>query len=87
MDANARPCFRRPRRGQRPLPLLAAAALGIVQEPVVTPANTAPAGPIHPQAETWQRLQLLPGLDLLLGPNASPAATRAAAKIASDFLK
>jgi len=72
---------------ERPLPLLAAAALGILQEPVVTPANAPPASPIHPQAETWQRVQLLPGLELLLGPNASPAATRAAAKIASEFLK
>jgi hypothetical protein len=38
------------------------------------------------QVQAWRRVQHLPGLELLLGPDASPAAARAASKIFSEYL-
>ena len=34
----------------------------------------------------WQRIELLPGLALLLGPNPSPAVTSAARAICAQYL-
>jgi hypothetical protein len=41
---------------------------------------------IPQQIESWQRLELLPGLELLLRPSASPAAVRAAQAICREYL-
>jgi len=70
-----------------PLPPAAAAALGIVQETqaVAAPAETG-LDRWRAQLETWQRVELLPGLELLLGPSASPAARRAAQAICREYL-
>lgn len=71
-----------------PLPPLAAAALGIALEP---PRQAQP-NPEHPlerwsaQVQTWQRIELLPGLSLLLAPNPSPAVASAASAICSQYL-
>jgi len=72
-----------------PTPVAAAAALGIAAEPEASnlDAKLAPAlERWSPQLEMWQRVQLLPGLELLLGPDASPAARRAAQQICSEYL-
>jgi len=73
-----------------PLPPAAAAALGITPE---TPAANHVTSPLDPalerfrmQLETCQRVQLLPGLELMLGANLSPAALSAAAKICAEYL-
>ena len=74
-----------------PLPAPASAALGIVPEPAPRDVD-ADVDPVRglerwqPQFDTWQRIRLLPGLELMLGPNASPAALRAAQKIGSEYL-
>ena len=74
-----------------PLPAPASAALGIVPEPAPRDVD-AEADPIRalerwqPQLDTWQRIRLLPGLELMLGPTASPAAMRAAQKICGEYL-
>ena len=71
------------------MPEAAAAALGIRAEPRALDALPAAGAALEPwsaQVEAWQCIQLLPGLQLMLGPNASPAASRAASKICSDYL-
>lgn len=74
-----------------PLPPAAAAALGIVQsaETATSPNPETETGLDRwkPQLETWQRVELLPGLELLLGPSASPAAVRAAQAICREHLR
>lgn len=71
-----------------PLPPLAAAALGISPEP---PSRTEhnPERPLErwsAQVQTWQRIELLPGLTLMLAPNPSPAVASAAAAICAQYL-
>ena len=83
----------------RPLPLIAADALGFAPvAPVVALfAAAAPAAvdssvafdssqASPSEVETWQRLRLLPGLDLMLSSRASPAALRAAQSIYDDYV-
>ena len=71
-----------------PLPPLAATALGISSEPPREPEPTDehPLERWNTQVQTWQRIELLPGLALLLGPNPSPAVTRAARAICAQYL-
>jgi DNA-binding transcriptional MerR regulator len=80
-----------------PLPAPVSAALGIVPEPTrrILDADAdfdVHVDPIHalarwqPQLDPWQHIRLLPGLELMLGPNASPAAMLAAQKICSEYL-
>ena len=71
-----------------PVPPLASAALGFPPE---APRETEPSAERSlerwsAQTETWQRIQLLPGMDLLLGPNPSPAVTGAARAICAQYL-
>jgi hypothetical protein len=71
-----------------PLPPLARAALGIPPEP---PREAEPNAerPLHrwsAQVQIWQRIELLPGLVLTLGPNPSPAVTDAAHAICAQYL-
>lgn len=81
------------------LPLAVSAALGI--EPPPPPASASAPGPAARNSETapsqalqrwtrqleaWQRIQLLPGLELMLGPTASAQAVDAARKICSEYL-
>jgi len=73
-----------------PLPPAARAALGIVEEPKASSApEAAPDSGLErwkSQLETFQRIQLLPGLELLVHSNPSPAAQHAAHKICSEYL-
>jgi DNA-binding transcriptional MerR regulator len=80
-----------------PLPPAAAAALGVVQQASEANANTAAEAATAgretgleqwaQQLESWRRVELLPGLELLLGPSASPAALRAAQAICREYLR
>jgi DNA-binding transcriptional MerR regulator len=71
-----------------PLPAAAAAALGIPSPPAARTSDVEqPLERWTARLETWQRVQLLPGLELLLGPNPSLAAARAAHMICSQYLK
>jgi DNA-binding transcriptional MerR regulator len=71
-----------------PLPPLAAAALGIAPEtaPAAAPTAERPLERWSAQMQTWQRIELLPGLTLMLGPDPSPAATNAAGAICAQYL-
>jgi DNA-binding transcriptional MerR regulator len=70
-----------------PLPPAAAIALGIVPEAHgAQEREETGLDRWKPQVEAWQRIELLPGLELLLGPGASPAAMRAAQAICRDYL-
>ena len=71
-----------------PLPPLAASALGIPSEPPREPEPTAHHSLERwsAQVQTWQRIELLPGLALMLGPNPSPAVTSAARAICAQYL-
>lgn len=72
------------------VPIAIAAALDISAEPAVAPDpndELALEGqPWSSALENWQRVRLLPGLELLLGPDASPAAVRAAHRICSEYV-
>jgi DNA-binding transcriptional MerR regulator len=70
-----------------PLPPAAAVALGV--EPAQKVSTTELGDTLerwNSQLETLQRIQLLPGLELTLGPHPSPAATRAALEICREYL-
>jgi DNA-binding transcriptional MerR regulator len=71
-----------------PLPPLAAAALGIPPVPPQAVALMAerPLERWSAQVQTWQRIELLPGLLLMLGPNPSPAVVSAAGAICVQYL-
>jgi DNA-binding transcriptional MerR regulator len=57
-----------------------------------SPADSAPSLPAQPTVavaelgETWQRIEILPGLELLLRSTASPAAKEAARRIYDEYL-
>ena len=72
-----------------PLPAPVMAALGLTPPPAA-PDLEPPTGDAlaryGSQLETWERIQLLPGLELMLGPHASLAAKRAASKICGEYL-
>jgi hypothetical protein len=44
------------------------------------------AGSPSAQLETWQRVRLLPGLELMVRSDASPAVRRAAQSIYDDYV-
>ncbi len=72
-----------------PVPPLAAAALGFpseaeAQAAAETARRDAATGWLE-RLESWRRVEVLPGLELLLGPNASPAALRAAQEIWAKY--
>ena len=71
-----------------PLPPLAATALGVVPEPPREAEPTAERSLERWSAhvQTWQRIELLPGLALMLGPNPSPAVASAARSICAQYL-
>lgn len=71
-----------------PVPPLAAAALGFASEP---PREAEPASENllerwSAQVQTWQRIELLPGLALMLGPSPSPVVTSAVRAICAQYL-
>lgn len=65
----------------KPLPPAAAALLHVATPADATPPS--PAGPLH-GASTWQRVSLLPGLELMIAADASPLVLRAAQKMCED---
>jgi DNA-binding transcriptional MerR regulator len=71
-----------------PLPPLAATALGIAPEPSRAAELTTedPLERWRAQVQTWQRIELLPGLALMLAPSPSPAVTTAARAICAQYL-
>jgi DNA-binding transcriptional MerR regulator len=78
----------------QPLPLTAAAALGLSAASTNAPrAATQAAGASTPsiagfarQASTWRRVCLLPGLELAIAADASPAVVRAAQQICEAYV-
>jgi DNA-binding transcriptional MerR regulator len=71
------------------LPPLAAAALGITQSAAPQAAAASEAPPLEnwlPQLQAYQRIQLIPGLELSLSALASPAALRAARELCEKYL-
>jgi hypothetical protein len=72
------------------LPPAAAAALSMAAAPGVVPAAEQTAGSLdqwQAQLQTWRRIELLPGLELLVAAHATPAALRAAQLLCAEYLK
>jgi DNA-binding transcriptional MerR regulator len=81
---------------ERPLSPALVAALGLARAPASSTPNS-PAPPLHddpllgdpllrdPWVETWQRITLLPGLDLMLRADAPAAARSAARRICQEL--
>jgi DNA-binding transcriptional MerR regulator len=82
----------------RPLPPTAATALGLATpstdaKRVATsvPADAADSrlgghASLAPATSTWQRVSLLPGLELMISADASPAVRRAAHSICAEYV-
>jgi DNA-binding transcriptional MerR regulator len=79
----------------QPLPPTAAAALGLSLSDAVAvrspddpthAGSVSAAGSLGQGGSTWQRIQLLPGLELMLCADASPAVRRAARSICDEYL-
>ena len=71
----------------QPLPLPAAAALGFrpASAGVATMAPKLQAAGAHARS-TWQRVSLLPGLELMIAADASPAVLSAAQRICEEYV-
>lgn len=67
-----------------PLPPAAAAAIGL--EPPAPAAVSDNALPPRVNRTTWQRIALLPGLELMVDAQASPAVRRAAQSICAEYV-
>jgi DNA-binding transcriptional MerR regulator len=75
-----------------PLPPEAASALGLATDLASAPAInvSARADAMHaavaPGSSTWQRVTLLPGLELMIATDASPVVQRAARSICAEYV-
>ena len=67
---------------QRPLPPLAAAALGFTMRPMLPETKVLVAKP----SSTWQRLCLMPGLELHISSDADPEVLLAAGRIHQEIV-
>lgn len=71
----------------QPVPAEAAAALGMsLNANAPGDASPAPSASSRSAASTWQRVCLLPGLELMIAAQATPAVLRAADRICKEYI-